>query len=722
MKIDTTPENIAVLGNVSDIGEFKIKNSSKAFSILSSGLYGNKIRAIIRELSCNAYDSHVAAGKKTLPFDLHLPTMLEPYFYIRDYGTGLTHDQVVNIYTTYFESTKTNSNDFIGALGLGSKSPFSYTDNFTVTAIKNGTKGIYSAFINNMGVPSIALMSTNMVDEPDGVEVKFAVDIKNDHKKFISESENVFLYFDTKPNLTGAQCSFDTINYHQTNIVDGINIINSNHKGSSVAIMGNISYPIAVPNEETNLGNLHTLLSKNLEIRFDIGDLEFQASREGLSYTKQTIAAIKNKLQILNDKLSDIFTKEADTYTNLWDSAHFIIEKSKIPLWKDVAKQYLNKKKMNGLLDINYGDICYGDFTISIDDLEKLYNLKIVSVVTPNYIGENFSYPKLLSKYDPITKCQMKYNIINPSKKTYFVKYDTKRGALDHVKHHINSELSLTYNTTKTFHILIPAKYGSPILYEEFFNFIKNPPKTQILEIGELLPKPKIEKHRSVYSITTLFLKETHNRGKTTIIWETAGDINNLDKSKNYYYIPLKGFAPMSMDGYPIDDVKELWSNLKSCGISKLNIPTIYGVRSSDIEAISKMKNWINLQQFIIDTIKAVDVDSLIGSYAKSTLRSNVFNNEKTICKYLANDDSDYVKFMNRCSNPKTMSVSSLIDLCKVYGGTVTVDTFMNKIKSEVDQFIKKYPLLQHIEYRANLHDVASYINMVDNYNNLITT
>ena len=125
MILNNAPQAEAVLSNVGEIGEFRIRNSAKAFNILSSGLYANKIRAIVRELSCNAVDSHVAAGKQDTPFDIHLPNTLEPWFSIRDYGLGLSHDQVINIYTTYFESTKTDSNEFIGALGLGSKSPFS---------------------------------------------------------------------------------------------------------------------------------------------------------------------------------------------------------------------------------------------------------------------------------------------------------------------------------------------------------------------------------------------------------------------------------------------------------------------------------------------------------------------------------------------------------------------------------------------------------------------
>ena len=63
MKLHSAVQNEAILSNVGEVGEFRIRNSAKAFNILSSGLYANKIRAIIRELSCNAVDSHVAAGK-----------------------------------------------------------------------------------------------------------------------------------------------------------------------------------------------------------------------------------------------------------------------------------------------------------------------------------------------------------------------------------------------------------------------------------------------------------------------------------------------------------------------------------------------------------------------------------------------------------------------------------------------------------------------------------
>ena len=78
MKLLNAVQDQPIVSNVGEIGEFRIRNSAKAFNILSSGLYANKVRAIVRELSCNAVDSHTAAGKQDTPFDVHLPNVLEP--------------------------------------------------------------------------------------------------------------------------------------------------------------------------------------------------------------------------------------------------------------------------------------------------------------------------------------------------------------------------------------------------------------------------------------------------------------------------------------------------------------------------------------------------------------------------------------------------------------------------------------------------------------------
>ena len=144
MKLHTVETPVQSSGSL-NISTFKIATSAKAFKILSSNLYSNKIRAIIREISCNAADAHKMIGNEQ-PFQVSLPSRLNEQFVVRDFGPGLSHDDVMELYTTYFASTKSDSNDYTGALGLGSKSPFAYCDTFGVTSWHQGVARTYSVF------------------------------------------------------------------------------------------------------------------------------------------------------------------------------------------------------------------------------------------------------------------------------------------------------------------------------------------------------------------------------------------------------------------------------------------------------------------------------------------------------------------------------------------------------------------------------------------------
>jgi DNA topoisomerase VI subunit B len=187
-------------GIVAKEKRFGIAASAKAFEILSSGLYSDKVKSVIRELSCNALDSHVMVGKGDVPFEVHLPSFVEPYFKITDFGLGINEEDIYEVYTVYFASTKTQSNDQIGCLGLGSKSFFAYLNkgNAVVESTFNGEIKTYSAFIDEQGEPSIVLMNVEKTDNPNGLSVQFPVktcDIDN----FRNKAAEVYKYFKVKP-------------------------------------------------------------------------------------------------------------------------------------------------------------------------------------------------------------------------------------------------------------------------------------------------------------------------------------------------------------------------------------------------------------------------------------------------------------------------------------------------------------------------------------------
>jgi hypothetical protein len=156
--------------------QFKIAANNKVFSILSDSIYVQKIDAVIREICCNAYDAHIEA-RQDRKFLVKLPSSLEPEFKVRDFGFGLSHEDM-SMYTTYGESTKSSSNAYIGAFGIGAKSPFAYTNTFNVTSYQNGKGRAYSMFVED-GAPQMTLLGEFETDEPSGLEVFFPVRVSD---------------------------------------------------------------------------------------------------------------------------------------------------------------------------------------------------------------------------------------------------------------------------------------------------------------------------------------------------------------------------------------------------------------------------------------------------------------------------------------------------------------------------------------------------------------
>jgi hypothetical protein len=714
MIINSAPQNEAILSNVSEIGEFRIRNSAKAFNILSSGLYANKVRAIIRELSCNAVDSHTAAGKQDTPFDVHLPNTLEPWFAIRDYGTGLSHEQVTNIYTTYFESTKTNSNDFIGALGLGSKSPFSYTDNFTVTAIKDGVKGIYSAFINEAGVPSIAKMGDEQTTEPTGVEVKFSVSDRYDFSKFQDEARQVYTYFKLRPVITGVDFKFRDVEYESENIIPGVHQYRGS--GRSVAIMGNIAYPVEVPNADQSLGDLRGLLNCGLEMHFDIGELDFQASREGLSYIPQTVESIKRKLESINAVLATKLAAEADAVPNLWDRAVFLQKRKDNQLWTAAVKKYAVDSALP-TFDVNrYGGTM--TFKMGIEDLAKKYNISIRGF---NYQRNSKAYPnkKHDTEYSEKKNANNHYDMlhywgITVSNFVHFVINDTKVGAVERAKYHYRETAQDTNNLAV--YVLDAVDKTKPMKTKAFFAAMHNPRTEVIFNVSSFVKKERAGSGLGK-NVTILRLEERNNGGyyrSKEMVWRDAGKVDGFDATETYYYLPLSGFNVQS--NVRSFDAKSFYNDLKDSGIETLK-KTVYGVRKSDIEFIKTQRNWVNIETYVAGVLAKVDTKLVMSLVLSAIDNQRNLDYNVNIADKVTNTNSPYLKLVKQFEGYDKVRYNeqSLKRLCSNYapGTNFSPEAVIEKFKGECSVTNERYPLLKHIS-GASSTEVAEYINLID--------
>ena len=82
---------------------------------------------------------------------------------------------------------------------------------------------------------------------------------------------------------------------------------NYGSRNQTIAIMGNIGYPIDHNSIQNLDGKYQDILClDNLWVEFDIGELNISPSREGLEYTKRTQQAIKDKIEIIKTDLEKI--------------------------------------------------------------------------------------------------------------------------------------------------------------------------------------------------------------------------------------------------------------------------------------------------------------------------------------------------------------------------------------------------------------------------------
>lgn len=335
---------------VVDSKRFGISQNAKMFNILSNRLYSQKIMAVIRELSTNASDAHIEAGNSN-PFHVHLPNQSDPIFRIRDFGTGLSEQNMYLVFSEYGESTKTSSNKVNGCLGLGSKSPFCYVQSFNVNSYIDGTKLCYVCVIDESGFPDLNFLHKEASSQPNGLEISFPVK-SSDFEEFCREAMRVYHYFDNKPIITGGQNTYNFNNhaYSKRDIIvsgEGWRVCRFSQDrreyptaynrptSNIVAIMGNVAYPVDTnsifrENKEASINpsilawnkafgkdeidSLHKFIYEvlnrsdlYLEMDFPIGDIDFDPSRENLQYTKDVISTVCYKTQQIYSEIQKSF-------------------------------------------------------------------------------------------------------------------------------------------------------------------------------------------------------------------------------------------------------------------------------------------------------------------------------------------------------------------------------------------------------------------------------
>jgi len=651
MKSNTEKNNIIRSGDFKE-GEFKIANSAEMFEILSSTLYSDKETAILREIGTNCYDSHIDAGIPDKPFDIDLPTNWNATLRFRDYGKGLSEDEVINIYTVYGESTKRDSNDFVGNLGLGSKSPFALTDSFTVVSYHGGKKTTYSIFKNEQGKPSYAKLADEDTTET-GLEILISVP-RNNIYVYKDKAINVYKTFKVKPKVS------PILTYPEYKIyLEEDNWKVCNGYGMSLAIMGNIAYPI----DFALLNNKYRPKFNYVfaVIDFAIGDLNIAASREKLQYTTKTVAALEKELDKIISRASQLFEDQIKTAKSYYEAI------------------CLYQKKQNALIDSNLikwnNKNLSGHYTASLTDSKT--HLCICDA--------------RLSRYNQFKKeSGVIYNLDN---KFYFD--DLPRGGLSRVR-----EVSRGNNNVYYFALLDGSKLTRKDIAEQIGL------NESDLILTSTLPKITIQ---------------STSRGKTEKVlkfigavipsyksWENATiNINDV-----IHYIPINRFSIIIKEKeYTPDYI----TNIKKLLVDNKLIADvdIYGVRSS----FSKKgrKNWIDISQLLEDNFDKIyqsqNIDTLISEVDSYTHNSN-FSYDMQYLKSATHKDLEELKKEWEKITKAYNTHAQALTLYKNLAIIMNKEVKSTPRKLSLEDFIKKKPLLSYIsKVYWSENEVLKYIN-----------
>jgi hypothetical protein len=684
-----------LVGGAQSVDAFTIKASAKAFQILSSNLYSNPLGSMIRELSTNAYDAHIMVDKKDVPFIITLPNSLEPSFKIRDFGPGLSHNDIMNVYTTFFESTKTNSNDVVGCLGLGSKSPFGVADSFTVTTFFNGEKTIYSAFLNDARIPSIALFHKEPSDEPNGIEIEVAIKEKDFHT-FNREVNSQLKYFKTKPTVLGNS----DFQWHteEEYLYTGSNWKMVKGGGNPRVIQGQIQYPINTRDMGTVFDTAEpaaqNLLSRGILFEVNIGDVNIAPSREALSYDDRTSQNLVKAAQtILKELPEQIKTAVQDAATEYEARIKYN------DIMSDLGGGYYGRNALKEYIDAS-GEILWNNKDISSTEIQlKKEEIESATQFTKNYNGRyqksNLqAYKGWNSKQDePTWDFQAK-----PLNRTMWVYATAEDKAVEgRAKQWANEN----YDSNVQVYIIKTSLTAQQIANR--FGL-----KKSHLVIAADLPKVKKAAPTKNSGDKVIYVQEFYRSSwNKSDQWETVkvADLNDLDG----YFVNLDRYDAFDSDNKKISDLK---ATINAAIELKL-IPStanVYGLRKQNQKREHDLKCLIST---IRENAKTVQLSDKVN-FGDNTDVARKLQNDWRELEKLQNlvDDNSPIKPMIDAllatrNNKLSYDAEKLINQLELH----TVVTDMSQMAEDIDN---RYEMIAYGNYSLSAKMMATYIAQVD--------
>jgi len=710
---------------------FGIKREGLAhiFNVLRNQLYSDKVLAVIREYSANAIDAHVESGKKDRPIVVTLPNPLNLAFKVRDFGLGLSEQQVRDIYANYGESTKRGTNEQIGQLGLGSKSAFAYGENFLIRSFQNGIVSLYNAFIDPTQIGQIAKLHSNFTDEEDGIEIEIPVN-ERDIYTFKTKAEGLFKYFKIKPIVNGnneyiakservffAGSDFRFVDSESSSVF-------AKHGVVAVALMGNIAYPITP--DAINWGEeveLKKILQRQIVIDFNIGDLEVSASREALQYTPHTQKNIIAKAKSIKEECLAEVRSKLTKGSSMYEAK--IVYNNIFDYYSGYSLNFLSGILKKDDLKFKGKEITSGTWDVRKKGVDGYHALvQIFKVKQSRRYG---SKDKVSGDWT---------SLIDAAKDAAYVIKDIKSSILTRIAPLCELDNNHLGRKFKNVFLIEPKEGFDQWAKDNQFDAptvkLSELPKVSLKDLGYVTKS----------SDGTAAVNEKHNVQVFSVNYQT-----NYTNIKSDYFTPVEvdmnaGGVWFEIDRFvPTDDPNSYGSTASyiktiasACTLLGLDKEKVIAVKVSNSEEFKSNKNWKTVKQWISENLqKYLDTQKIEQKFSdRQEFLKTINKDTGAYCVHtmkmaaIINDDSEMKTFANHLNQMKNDKFDSFYDKIKNISDWTNVEIKTVKpthdIMTEWKNVKAKYPMYMMVEgYKlgwsnndATNKAIADYINMVD--------
>jgi len=693
MKLNETRPYLETSGELEE-EFFSIQDQGMIFDILRNKMYSNPILAICREISCNARDAHREVGTPDVPVHIYLPNTLEPYYKVKDFGPGISPDRMVNIFIKYTASTKRSDNLQTGGFGLGAKTPFSYSDSFSIVTNYNGVQYNYSCNIDETKVGKMSLMSESRTTEPNGTTIIIPVLPKN-FQEFATWTEQACRHWEVKPVIKGGSIAWEPISKilsgNEWAIISSRDYYNHDCK----VIVDGIEYPLDLDSLKKYADSaLISSIKGKLIMYFGVGELSLSANREQIYLDEPTQKVIRERLDLILKEVKSRVQDKVDSFDNLWDA---------MICYRKELKQAFNNTKF-------LGQLCWQD--IELTD-------QYVYTGCPTF---SFTKGKYSRKYgtDPNKLSRTSTNVITYDENCvlYLNDLSLKEPTPKHIKKAFEQDAKL-----EQLIVICPTDKVTVDTLNEAIHLDKLKPR-----LLSSITKSSGRKYTAPTSRLLLFKYDKSAacfRQASYSSYEEDGNTKVLCTLHRSNYGATQRYAQLkngkALDHHSLNTLLENFPDYSFYGVDYDAPQDRVEEEFSDLADIESFATkYLANQKFDFVKAKFASGNGYVSGRDRALMTDTKLK--------LASPDSLFVKRLNLLKDIEKIEHSKYQGLLKLYEaiyGTITSDDIELWVKNNPDMDIvslttkveKTYPLLDSLQtwnYKEILPHIVHYINLVD--------